>query len=838
MSTLIYYHDPKNILGYQKYILDTSLTIQQNLITIFPDGISANNHKIYLNNQEINPIEFDLNIALCEFDLIKVVRQQQGWEIVIAAVVAVVAAVLAVVLMPKASIPNSIDDQKDSSNNKLQGQTNRARVYQAIPDIYGCVRVYPDLLKPANSEYIDNVKYLEHFMCIGIGQYSLDQFKYDETLLNKIAGTKYKVYEPYAIIPEIRYAYASDEVDGQELVPPNLSDGIIFSDDYADIVDYSAQNGVTTLTLQAGTDVGYLSVQALPIQLNYYVNANVTSYNKGNTINTNTNIMYRGNLVSVIKNELGQPVLTINNVVFVKYMTSFSGSVTNTTITKNALSVEQTGDVYTETFILPEQGTEIWIDVSFARGLKGYAQTRFIYWAVDELGNEIANTRENYDWDLRADTYEPQFRTIKLKPKRGYGHYAIKCGRINNGNSDLTDQIKIENIYIVGYNYNFQMPNVTSVFITTKATTQATSLKELKFNVEATRKTTTYKNNVINKSLTATRSFADAVLHSYVEIFNRDASELDLDDLHAIDAKLAIEKPALRYFDFSFDDADISLGERIQTICNAARVMTYNDGIKWRFVRDEKKSIVSAMFSSANLISSSDGGTIQYNPSQSESYDGVEVEYIHASKDDRANGTDKKAYIRLRIVNGHVVEQDANNPYKIQLAGCRNKTQAMNRAQMEARRILYQRLTIEDEALYSDVALINKGDRVRWSDTYDEAVVSGEIVGINELQFTVNQTLELDKSKVYRVTITNKQGYPSEWLDVTSFDNSSFAANFNEAFIADGVDIQCGSTFLITEQKTGEINDFILTEKQYNDESFKITLSQYDERIYEYDAAN
>lgn len=837
MSTLIYYNDPKNILGHKNYILDTSQTLIQNLINIFPGGIPANNHKIYLNDQEINPVEFDLNIPVCEFDLIKVVRYQQG-SLVVGIIVAVVAAVVSYALMPKATIPNSVDEQKDSSNNQLQGQTNRARVYQAIPDIYGCVRVYPDLLKPANSEYIDNVKYIEHFMCIGVGSYSLDQLKYDETLLNRIAGTKYKIYEPYAVIPEVRYSYASDEVDGQELVPPNLSDGIIFSDDYADIVDYALDNSIVKITLQAGSNVGYLSTQTLPIQLNYYVNADVTSNNKGSIIKTNTDMMYRGNLVSIEHDDSGQPILTIKNVVFVKYMASFSGSVTDTRITKDSLKIEQTGDVYTETFILPEQGSEIWVDVNFSRGLKGYAQLRFIYWAVDELGNEIEGTRETYDWDLRADTYEAQFRTIKLTPKQGYGHYAIKCGRINNGNSDLTDQVKLENIYIVGYNSNFQMPNVTSIVITTKATTQATSLKELKFNVEATRKTITYNSNQITRALTATRSFADAVLHSYVEIFGRDASELDLDDLYAIDAKLKVENERLNFFDFSFDDADISLGERIQTICNAARVMTYNDGIKWRFVRDEKKSIVSAMFTSANLVNNSDGGTIQYNPSQSESYDGVEVEYIHASKDDRANGTDKKAYIRLKITDGQIVEADANNPYKIQLAGCRNKTQAMNRAQLEARRILYQRLTVEDEALYSDASLVNKGDRVRWSDTYDEAVVNGEIIDINGHQFTVNQTLELDSNKSYRVTITDKQGYPCDWLNVTGFDNHSFTANFDNAFIADGVDIQCGSTFLITETKTGEINDFILTEKQYNDESFKITLSQYDERMYEYDTAN
>ena len=37
---------------------------------------------------------------------------------------------------------------KDSPNNKLTAQTNLARAYQAVPDVYGYRRVWPDLPLP------------------------------------------------------------------------------------------------------------------------------------------------------------------------------------------------------------------------------------------------------------------------------------------------------------------------------------------------------------------------------------------------------------------------------------------------------------------------------------------------------------------------------------------------------------------------------------------------------------------------------------------------------------------------------------------------------------------
>ena len=87
----------------------------------------------------------------------------------------------------------------------------------------------------------------------------------------------------------------------------------------------------------------------------------------------------------------------------------------------------------------------------------------------------------------------------------------------------------------------------------------------------------------------------------------------------------------------------------------------------------------------------------------------------------------------------------------------------MNRAQLEFRRLIYERTYVEDEVI-NDANLVDKGDLVLWSDTYDETIVSGEIIQINNKTFYVDQELTLDPQKSYRVAITNKGGL-SKQLD-------------------------------------------------------------------------
>jgi flagellin-like hook-associated protein FlgL len=57
----------------------------------------------------------------------------------------------------------------DSPNNRLAGQTNIARVYQAIPDVYGQRRVWPDLIQQTLIEYVDNLRTLTEWLCVSRG---------------------------------------------------------------------------------------------------------------------------------------------------------------------------------------------------------------------------------------------------------------------------------------------------------------------------------------------------------------------------------------------------------------------------------------------------------------------------------------------------------------------------------------------------------------------------------------------------------------------------------------------------------------------------------------------
>lgn len=832
---LIYHKDPNGLTEKEIYQLDTSLSLLQNIRNKFPNGFDNNTTDVYLNNEKINPLEYDLSRNATIFDKIVIINRQQA-SVVVSIIVAIVAAVVAYALAPTPKTPNASGEQKDSTNNKLTEQTNIARLYQAKPDIYGCIRSYPDIVNPAVSEYIGNVKYIDHLFCIGVGYYDLNNLKYDQTLLNRISGTTYKIYQPDDIIPYIRYQFRSAEVNGQELKPPNLANEVLHLEEYFNLSSCTIKDGIATFALKAGDTSKYFNDLNKPLRINFTINAGVR-YPSGDIYIHN--VLYTAVLESTyIEDNLF--IIKCSRTVKVRVdglKNIVNGHKYEIIPMASYLKLEHIGGVYTDAFMLPEEGVEIWADLVFQRGLQGYVNLDFIWWAIDDFGNEIAGTRETMPWNCSMSTYEPQNITVKIKPRNGKSKYALMIARVTNGKGDLSDQVKVENVSIIDYEYNYKVKD-TLIYVRTRATSQATALKELKFNVEATRKTITYDYDTkeIDYNIRPSRSFADAVLHQFVSVFGRDPRQLDLDSLYQIDRRIKNCNERLGYFDFSFDDIDVSLGQRIETICNAARVYVYRDGQKWRFARNEEKLRLVALFNSLNTVNSSEGGVVQKKSNLPSTHDGVQVEYVDSSKD-RAGGTDKKSYINLRISNNQIVKGFARTPNKIELAGCRNYEQAMDRAQLEIRRLIYERTFVEDEVL-NDANFVEKGDLVLWSDTYDESIVSGEIVRIQGNKFYVDQELSLDSNKSYRVAITDKCGYPSSWINIKSHDEHSFTADYSSAYVANNNNIQMGSLFIIAETINEEPTEFILTKKQFNNGAYKVSLTNYDSRIYEYDREN
>lgn len=121
-----------------------------------------------------------------------------------------------------------------SSNNELANRTNQARLNGRIPDIFGRVRAYPDLIAQAYSIYVDGIEIEECLMCIGRGYYQILDMRDGDTDVANIAGTSVSVYDPdtsilgapvYRVGDEFteypKYVKKSDSINGQTIERPN-----------------------------------------------------------------------------------------------------------------------------------------------------------------------------------------------------------------------------------------------------------------------------------------------------------------------------------------------------------------------------------------------------------------------------------------------------------------------------------------------------------------------------------------------------------------------------------------------------------------------------------------
>ncbi|WP_151815071.1 host specificity factor TipJ family phage tail protein [Acinetobacter soli] len=160
-----------------------------------------------------------------------VVIKPEFWFAVFWVVTAIMAAysVYSILTMPKPAAATS-----GSSNNELANRTNQARLNGRIPDIFGRVRAYPDLIAQAYSIYVDGIEIEECLMCIGRGFYQILDMRDGDTDVANIAGTSVSVYDPdtsilglpvYRVGDEFteypKYVKKSDSINGQTIERPN-----------------------------------------------------------------------------------------------------------------------------------------------------------------------------------------------------------------------------------------------------------------------------------------------------------------------------------------------------------------------------------------------------------------------------------------------------------------------------------------------------------------------------------------------------------------------------------------------------------------------------------------
>ena len=811
-------NDPAGITGWKKFPLDCSISLQENIQNYMPGGAGC---CIRINGAEVDPLTDSCMDALPNlFDDVVIARRPEGLDPVTWLIIAAVAAAATYVLMP--SMPNlGGATSKESPNNRLTGQSNIARAYQAIPDVYGYRRVWPDLIQPSVVEYVDHVKYVTEWLCVSRGKGTITAVQYAETPIDDIDGASYEVFEPVpsggypefgtTTILNVDEVFASDEVNGQELTPV---------EPFATLTKTGTFTAVTsatsfTVTVADGADLDQL--KSLAPSGTAEVSFNYSS----------------GGLLPVFAETCTVQAVSVagGNATFTFSSSAWTGS---HTAEASTFTIVPNGTVNTVIgpFTLPVACSSIWWNTIFQRGLKGTVDIRSQWWQVDGEGVEISGTKQTQDNSYTADTYDQRFYTNKVTPTAGSGRYRIQFERLNEVNGDgSADVAKLEEVYAVREYSSKVLPGVTVIRVTTKATEAATGFSDRKFNLRWLRHVRTLTTDTLSES----RNFARAMAHIWT-IAGNDIAGLDTDALHAINTEHGEASPLLR-FDGSLDDADMSLGERLQYVANTARCVVWRDGTKWTATRDQARPYPELQLDYRNLSASGESA-ISYAAHLPASNDGVEIEYV-----DEATQS-KKSYVRLNISSGAPVAGAVSNPKKIKLQGCTTLAQAENRAQLEARRLIYQRVSVSDTAL-ADAGGLGIGSLVRWIDPNDfagdDGLQAGEVLAISGNIITPSEPVDWKGHTNGRIMFTGQDGKQVGTTQVCYQSGSDIQVAELPAgvYVSDGAR-QLGSRYAfavgLTQSEIEASGLYTVTEVRPSaDGTVSLSLTQYDSRIYEAD---
>jgi hypothetical protein len=172
-----------------------------------------------------------------------------------------------------------------------------------------------------------------------------------------------------------------------------------------------------------------------------------------------------------------------------------------------------------------------------------------------------------------------------------------------------------------------------------------------------------------------TRDFADIFMHHAVNVGPIAVSNIDFEELYAIQDAINAADPEDGFFSYTFSNKQAALDSELATICRVARVTLWKEGNRYRFTRDETRSKVGNI-TSRNML---DAGAKSITLSLPDPFDGVVLEYIDPE-------TGKMATIEYP-------ETSTTRLKRMRIPGIRNFNQAWRRVRYEYLKMISQRIS-------------------------------------------------------------------------------------------------------------------------------------------------
>ncbi|APG52684.1 TPA: host specificity factor TipJ family phage tail protein [Providencia stuartii] len=718
---------------------------------------------------------------------------------------------------------------KDSPNNRLTGQTNVARAYQARPEIHGQVRAFPDLIQQSMFEYNNNLKTVTEWLNIGIGEYKTESIRFAESDFTAMAGASYKIYKPKEVIPLINEGFEFPDIDGQELPGPNESKDIPQQTATAnEVVSGEIKGGEVAIKIVKQDEFEYFYELTKPRSISMTVNVSYDTPQGSVT----KDVKIDAQLVDAKESDDGSLINPVEYYEF--FFTNLSGTdlaqlPPNAVVNTTKFILYDNQFLTVGPFFSPVDGDQMWIHLQAQLGGGDNCNATVEIWKVNADNEEIAGTRQSFNTALSANNgARVYYKTDKVTLNSGRGRYAVQLTRRNNSSDQSI--MKIENAHIVRVRENVVFENDTIVNVSVRATEAPTGARERKYNLLATRMVISYDraSKQVDYTLRPSRSFADAVLHTWLITAGESEKNIDIDGLYRIYDSLPDER--LGYFDYTFDDEDISLGQRIETICNAARVTAYFDNAVLTFSREQSSEFPMTTFNRSNITGND--MKISYDMSMPSGYDGIELEYVEPVRN-------KKDYIRFRVDENGITEGLSRTTNKIVLQGCRNRYQAMDRALLEANRLIHQRTSISLTTL-ADGGNVYPSDMVLIADTYDSNQQAGYITERKGEVFTTSEKIKFDEEMW--VYLTDSMGYTTQKFKAEPRQDTEFGFIASvpediELNFYDGYRVQSPSRYVIATSVETESIKWVITDKRpLGGERYTITATEYFDAKADYNA--
>lgn len=841
--TLIIVENPLDLSSYK--IFDNVENTCEFIKEYFP--VWPKNTRIYHNEisvlNDITP--FDENsiehLNKCE-GTIYVVCYPCDPITVIAIIAVVIIAALAFILKPEIPNPTSRlnSSQQGSSNNELSERTNRVRLNNRIPDIFGQVRSVPDLLSVPYKLFEDNREVEIAYLCIGVGEYTVEDVKDGDTLISDIEGSSVVIYGPNTspnlgtpqqtigsgITDDVLKVKRLNEVNGQVLRSPNIqingNNNIKFKDPNKIIVQTGQGINFTDFFVPGDsltiTNSSYTGATAVPPPANTTVNLNGT-YTVSTVTSTEITLL---NPATGNADWNNVTLYVGDETAFISPSLSNSGSKWVGPFVINVTDFEQTFCNFTAlNGLYKDDGNQQYkIDVIVEVELT----------PVDAFGLPTGPA-ETFQSTIEGSSLVKDSRYITLKANPTFtGKCEIRARRITDTDrsfsGQVVDEIKWRDAYVISLVSNSHFGNITTVHSKTYATAGALSVKERKLNMLVTRKLPQrISGSSFTGTLYPTKNVAEIMSHICLDpyIGNRQTTEIDFDSIYNTVTEINnyFGTTEASEFSYTFDKDNISFQETIAAIADAVFCTAYRQGnlIKLNFEKADENSIM--IFNHRNKLPGSEVRTISFG--NQNNFDGVDLEYVDPDDD---------SIVTLKIP----LDTDTINPKKLETIGIRNYKQAIWQANRVWNKIQYQN-TITSFESTQDGAIVVIKDKVLIADNTRPNTQDGEVVSQSGLELTLSQKVTFEIGKTYNIFLQLYDGTTQSIPIIPGPNNKSVLLSSAPLLpLVTNIDSYAKTTYIIVDNSDPRIDSFLISEKESNNNfDYNIKAINYSPLYYQAD---